>query len=131
MPEAVTVVLVDDHPFIVEVLSTVIRTQPDLDLLGVCESGAEALERVPGLDPQVIVLDNLLRDTTGVEVVARLREAGVGGRVLLFSALLDRGLADEALAAGVDGCISKRSKPDAVCAAIRRVAAGEQVVELP
>jgi DNA-binding NarL/FixJ family response regulator len=125
----VRVVIVDDHPFIVQVLSVALRADPGLELLAVCECGGDALAEVPALDPDVVVLDHMLRDMTGGDVLRELRARGCGARFLMFSAMLDQALADEMLAAGAAGALSKRTKPDGVVAAIHRVAAGETVVE--
>jgi DNA-binding NarL/FixJ family response regulator len=122
------VAVVDDHPFIVKVMSTAIDEAVDLELAGVCETAAEALERVPGMAADVVLLDHHLRGAVeGAELLGQLREAGVAARFLLFTA--DEEVAARALGLGASGCVSKRNKPAVVCDAIRRVGAGETVFE--
>jgi|SRR5687767_6364018 len=58
-------------------------------------SGSEALKMVDDVAPGVIVLDHLMPDTTGLEVAAVLRERGYAGSIVLFSAYLGAGMANE------------------------------------
>jgi two-component system nitrate/nitrite response regulator NarL len=126
----VRVAVVDDHPFIVKVMTMAIESDAGLELAGVAETAEAALADLPALAADVVLLDHHLRgDVGGAELIAALRDAGMRGRVLLFTA--DDAVAARALEAGADGAISKRNGPGIVCDAIRRVAAGETVLEGP
>jgi two-component system nitrate/nitrite response regulator NarL len=127
---ALRVAVVDDHPFIVKVMTMAIESDAGLELAGVAETAEAALADLPAMRADVVLLDHHLRgETGGAELIAQLRTAGVDGRVLLFTA--DGEVAARALDAGADGAISKRNGPAVVCDAIRRVAAGETVLEGP
>jgi DNA-binding NarL/FixJ family response regulator len=116
------VAVVDDHPFIVKVMTTAIESTGDLELAGVSETAEDALERVPGLRADVVLLDHHLRgELEGADLILQLRDAGTTARMLLFTA--DEAVAARASELGADGVISKRSGPAEVCNAIRRVAA--------
>jgi DNA-binding NarL/FixJ family response regulator len=106
----VRVAVVDDHPFIVQVLTTAIADAGDLELAGVAGRA------------DVVLLDHHLRgDLAGAELITRLRDAGMMCRMLLFTA--DEAVAGRAAELGADGAVSKRSGTAEVLAAIRRVAA--------
>lgn len=124
----IRIAVVDDHEFIVGVLRQVFEDEPDLELVAVCGGAAEALERLPKADADVVLLDRVLQDGDGLELLRRLLDAGLDARVVLFSAGLDRRAAEDAVDAGAAGGISKLSGPSAVCEAIRRAAAGERVM---
>jgi two-component system nitrate/nitrite response regulator NarL len=118
----VRVAVVDDHPFIVQVLTTSIADAEDLELAGVAETAEEALALLPGSRADVVLLDHHLRgDLAGAELITRLRDAGMMCRMLLFTA--DEAVAGGAAELGADGAVSKRSGTAEVLAAIRRVAA--------
>jgi DNA-binding NarL/FixJ family response regulator len=128
--EPLRVAVVDDHPFIARVMRMAVDSAPDLELACVCETAEEALARLPGADAAVILLDHHLRgEMEGADLISRLRDAGVGARVLLFTA--DEEVAARALELGADGGISKRHGPAEVCDVLRRVAAGETVIGDP
>lgn len=124
----IRIAVVDDHEFIVGVLRHAFGAEPDLELAAVYGGASEALERLPEADADVVLLDRVLQDGDGLDVLRRLLDAGTDARVVLFSAGLDRQAAEAAVAAGAAGGISKLSGPRAVCEAIRRAAAGERVM---
>src|ERR1041385_7874062 len=74
MPETkpVTVVIVDDHPVVRDGLSAMISAEPDIELLGEASTGTEALEIIPKLRPAVCLMDLLLPDIGGAEVIRRI-----------------------------------------------------------
>jgi DNA-binding NarL/FixJ family response regulator len=123
----IRIAVVDDHEFIVGVLRRTFAAQADLELVAVCDRGAEALERLPEIDAEVVLLDRVLQDRDGLDVLEQLVAAGVQARILLFSAGLDREAAEAAVGLGAAGGLSKLSGAAAVCDAIRRAAAGEHV----
>lgn len=124
----IRVALVDDHAFLVEVLSRVLARAGDLDLVAVCTSGAEALSVLPSAGADVVILDQGLPDIEGLEVLRRLVADGITARVLMFSAGLRDDFAERALACGAAGAMSKLSGAVEVTDVVRRIAAGEQVV---
>jgi two-component system chemotaxis response regulator CheY len=124
----IRVAVVDDHRFLVKVLRRTMEGQEDMELICVCERGADALEHLPAAAADVVLLDQVLPDMDGTEVLRRLLAAGVESRFVLFSADLQGELAEEALALGASGCVSKLAGPADVCDVIRRVAAGERIV---
>src|SRR5271155_5815285 len=64
----ITVFLVDDHEVVRRGLIEVLKTDPELDVVGEAGSIAEALARIPGGCPDVAVLDVRLPDGNGIEL---------------------------------------------------------------
>jgi two-component system nitrate/nitrite response regulator NarL len=120
----VRVVVADDHPLYREGIARAIRQRPDLDLVGECGDGREALETIQRFQPAVSVLDMNLPSLTAIQVCRALADAAVATRVLVLTAFAESDLVYESIAAGARGYLLKDATREAVCDAIARVARG-------
>jgi DNA-binding NarL/FixJ family response regulator len=68
----VTVLIVDDHPVVRDGLNAILSTRPELKVIGEAGSGAEALQMAAQLRPQVVVMDLMLPDLHGAEVIKQI-----------------------------------------------------------
>ena len=118
----ITVLLVDDHPAVIEGLRKVLATQADIRVTGEARDGPTALRRAAALRPDVILLDLRLPGADGVQATRRLREQGLDSAVILLSAYGDQPYARHALAAGADDYLPKSSAPERLIASIRAAA---------
>jgi response regulator of citrate/malate metabolism len=97
----VTSVLVVDDDFMVARLNARFVERTDgFQVVGVAANGAEALEMATRLDPDLVLLDVHLPDVDGLEVLARLREAGSRAGVVMVTAERDADVVRSALAGG-------------------------------
>ena len=122
----IRVVLVDDHTAFREPLAFMIDREPDLTVIGQAGSVAEARPHVAGAD--IVVVDLDLPDGSGIELIRALSGANPHALALVLSAsgtALDRARAVEAGAAGL---LHKSTRLAAIIDAIRRLAAGEQLL---
>ncbi|MFC3442742.1 response regulator transcription factor [Sphingobium rhizovicinum] len=81
--------------------------------------GAIGLQRAGGGSHDVIILDRMLPHLTGIDIVTRLRVAGVGAPVLMLSALGRSEHRVEGLESGVDDYLAKPFEPDELVARVR------------
>ena len=119
------VLIVDDHPLVREWLTTLIERQPDLTVCGEAATAAEAMQAVAGSKPEVAIVDILLNDPSGIELIKDLKEACPSLRVLVLSMHEESHYAERALRAGAKGYIMKRETTRKVIEAIRRVQEGK------
>jgi two-component system NarL family response regulator len=94
-------------------------------VVGQAGQAAEALELVRQLAPDVIVLDIRLPDLNGIEVAARLRDAGVASRIVALSAFSDKRFVTAMVRAGAQAYVTKSAAGTELVRAIHAVAAGE------
>jgi two-component system nitrate/nitrite response regulator NarL len=121
----VRVVVADDHPLYRDGIARAITQRPDLELVGECGDGRDALEMVQALKPDVAVLDMSLPSLSAIRIASALAEARTPTRVIVLTAFTDGVLVYDAIAAGVRGYLLKDATRRAVCDAIARVARGQ------
>lgn len=125
---AVTCLLADDHPPVLEFLSRYLGRH-GLTITASTRDGAEALRRIEETRPSVAVLDVRMPRVSGIDVARRLAEAGAPTRVILYTGYGDGMLLADALDAGVVGLIDKEAPLDDLVRAIRIVADGGTYVD--
>ncbi len=124
MPD-IRVLIADDHPIVCKGIRNVLDAAVGIVVVGEAASGAEALQKIETLNPDVILLDMELPDLNGVEVLKRIIEAESPVRVLGLSSYDDREYISQLLALGASGYLIKDEVPDTITEAVRGVARGE------
>ncbi len=120
-----TVLLVEDHRMVREALSEALKKVPDIDIVGEAGDAHEALKLAAKLKPDVIVLDIRLPDVNGMEVAARLKDAGVTAKIVALSAFDDKRFVTAMVRAGASAYVTKSAAGTELVRAIRAVAAGQ------
>ncbi len=120
-----TCLVADDHPAVVQAVTDTLRAA-GYDVLP-CIGGVAALEQILAHEPEVAVLDGLMPDLPGVEVMRRA--AKVRTRFVLYTAFGDRALLQAALDAGVLGYVLKETPPEGLIEAIRRAEEGASWID--
>ena len=121
----IRVLLVEDHRMVREALSEVLAKVPDIEVVGEAGDARDCLEQAMALGPDVIVLDIRLPDLNGIEVAARLRDAGNTAKIVALSAFSDKRFVTEMLRSGASGYVTKAAAGTELVRAIRAVAGGQ------
>lgn len=128
MTGVVRVALVDDEPLIRSGLAAVIGAEPDLEVVGQAGDGSEVLDLVGRTAPDVVLMDVRMPRLDGIAATRALVRAGSAARVLVLTTFANDDHVFDALAAGADGFLLKRSTPEEVLHGIRTVARGESLL---
>ncbi len=123
-----TVLIVDDHPIVRQGLAQLIDQEPDLVVCGQAEDTHEAMQAIRTLNPDMVVVDISLKDTSGMELIKDLKVQYPDLAVLTLSMHDEAVYGERALRAGAKGYIMKQEATEKVVTAIRRVLAGEVYV---
>jgi two-component system, NarL family, response regulator DevR len=123
------VFLVDDHEVVRRGLRELFESEDDLTVVGEGATAEEALARVPPSQPDVAVLDVRLPDGDGVEVCRDLRSAMPELKCLMLTSYADDEALFSAILAGASGYVLKQIKGSDLVSAVRRVAAGESLLD--
>ncbi|MBI4903404.1 MAG: response regulator transcription factor [Acidobacteria bacterium] len=121
--------LIDDHALFREGLATVLEGKGGFTVLGKADSVRSALDALPGIYPDLILLDVDLGNGRALEFLRKAREQQLNAPVLIVTAGVSDFEAMQLVHAGVRGIFHKHNPPDALCEAIRKVAAGDVVME--
>jgi two-component system, NarL family, response regulator DevR len=125
----VRIFLLDDHELVRRGLRDLIEAEDDLEVVGEAGTAEEALRRVPATRPDVAVLDVRLPDGDGVEVCRELRSADPDLHCLMLTSFSDDEALFNAIMAGASGYVLKQVKGNDLVDAIRRVAAGQSLLD--
>lgn len=120
----IRVFVVDDHEVVREGLVRMLSRLPDIEIVGTAGSGEEAIEKVPYLAPNVVLLDLRLPGVQGLEVLRTLMTLTDPPRVLVLTVHDDEDLVLGASRLGAMGYVLKNTSRSELATAIRRVAAG-------
>jgi DNA-binding NarL/FixJ family response regulator len=115
----IRVLLVDDDAMYRRIFTLLLERLPDIRVVAQAASLAEARTMLGGVD--VAILDRVLLDGDGLELIGKLRGASPGVKVLVMSAFADLVNQQEALEAGADRALGKVEPPEEVFAAIRQL----------
>ena len=118
------VLIVDDHPVVWEGLALRINRQPDLAVCGEARSPAAALKLIATAKPDIAVIDLMLRDGGGLDLIRDIATRHPGLPTLVFSGYDERLYAPRALRAGARGYVMKQEATEKVVEAIRYVLDG-------
>jgi DNA-binding NarL/FixJ family response regulator len=119
-----TVYIVDDHPLFASMLSEVLTQSGEFKLLGTAGDGATALEFLRQTDVDIVLVDLLLPEVSGLEFLAALRELRPKARPVVLSGLTSDESVAAAFSAGAATFISKRADVTEILATLRGVARG-------
>lgn len=124
----IRVLIADDEAMIRSALAALLRLEDDIDVIGECADGLEAVAMAEKLQPDVCLLDLEMPGLDGVEVAERLRRT-VATRCVVVTRHARPGVLRRALGSGVAGFLPKSRGAGEVAEVIRRVAAGGRYVD--
>ena len=114
-------VLADDHPIFLGGLRTLLSAENDFEIVGEADTGPAALRLVLEKRPDVAILDVTIPQLNGIAVARRIGEDCPGTRILMLTLHEDRAYLHQALQAGVQGYVLKRSASAFLVQAIRAI----------
>ncbi len=118
------ILLVDDHPIVLEGLRLMLEREAGLEVIGGADDGATALEQARQLAPDLVLMDMGLGDMDGLEAARHILAEQPQTRILILSGLVDSNAVNEGLAAGVKGFLLKTNAAEELIRAIRAVMEG-------
>jgi two-component system, NarL family, response regulator LiaR len=129
MPK-IRVALVDDHRVVQTGLRSYLESFDDIEVIGAASSGEEALEKLEGWLPDVVVMDlRMPGGMDGIEATRRVRALSPHTQVVVLTAHTDEARVVAALRAGAIGYVRKDAQPEVFLAAVRGAARGQSVLD--
>jgi DNA-binding NarL/FixJ family response regulator len=125
----VKVLIADDQRVVREGLAIVVEGFPDTEVVGLAGDGAEALELVESVAPDVVLMDLRMPNVDGVEATRAIRELHPNVAVVVLTTYADDDSIVAALSAGAAGYLTKDAARDDIRRAVEAAAAGQAVLD--
>ncbi len=125
----IRILLVDDHAVVRAGYSSLLSGAPGIEVAGEADNGNAALKAFVDSAPDVVIMDLSLPGIGGLEAIRRIIARDARARVLVFSMHEDIAFVEQALQAGACGYITKRSAPQVLVEAVRRIAGGDTYID--
>ncbi len=122
----VTILLVDDHPMIRQGLRNLLHGQTDIKVTDEAADGLEALRKIELCKPDILLIDIMMPNLNGLEVIRQVPKLSPATRVVVFSMQGAEPYVVEVLKAGAMGYILKDAGPAEILTAIQSVLQGER-----
>jgi len=127
--KTITVLLADDHAIVRRGFRRLLEDDPDIVVVGEASDGDEAIRLAADLKPRVVVMDAAMPNTNGLAATQAITAKWPAIAVLMLSMHSEQTLVRQALAAGAKGYVLKNAMDLDLAAAVKRVAAGETVID--
>ena len=127
MSETIRVLIADDQALVRAGFKMILDAEDDLEVVGEASDGAEAVQRIRELKPDVVLMDIRMPELDGIEATRQVTEDGEV-RVLMLTTFDLNEYVYEALRAGASGFLLKDVPPEQLVAGIRVVAEGEALL---
>ncbi|MBQ0992271.1 response regulator transcription factor [Micromonospora sp. PSH03] len=125
----IRVFLLDDHEVVRRGLADLLHAAGDIEVVGESGSAREATARIPALKPDVAILDARLPDGSGIDVCRDVRTVDSSIRGLILTSYEDDEALFAAIMAGADGYVLKQIRGTDLVDGVRRVAAGQSLLD--
>ena len=121
----ITVLIADDHPIVQQGMKYLLDVQEDIQVAGVANDGAEAIDLVAAACPDVVLMDLNMPGVDGIEATRRIRAISPGTQVVILTSHHQDAMVFPAIKAGALSYLLKSASPDEVVDAIRAAARQE------
>jgi NarL family two-component system response regulator LiaR len=117
--------IVDDHPVVRKGMVAMLNTEPDIEIVGECSNGEEAITKSFELIPDVILMDLMMPKVSGIEAIKQILQKLPQIRILVLTSFTSSDKIMASIDAGAKGYMLKDSDPDDLIKAIHQVYRGE------
>lgn len=126
--ERIKVMVVDDQLDLAKEISSVLATDRQLEVVGIATDGFDALEQMPELNPDVVLLDIRMPNMNGVVATQRIKTEYPHAKVLILTTFDDSDYILSAINNGASGYLLKDIGGDALIAAVKNAHAGDTIL---
>uniref|UniRef100_UPI0035AE05A4 response regulator n=1 Tax=Promineifilum sp. TaxID=2664178 RepID=UPI0035AE05A4 len=120
----IRIIIADDHSVVRQGLRMFLGLDPDLEVVGEAVNGAEAVQRVEALQPDVVLMDLIMPVMSGLEATAEIRRRGLPAQVIVVTSVIEEAAVTAVIKAGAIGYLLKDTEADELRRAIKAAAAG-------
>jgi len=124
----ISILLIDDHAIVREGYRALLAKQTGLQVIAEAENAIQAYQLFKQFQPDLVITDMSLPGSSGLQLIARIKQYSVDAKILVFSMHQNPAFAEQALRAGALGYVSKSSEPEVLLRAIQDVYSGKHML---
>ena len=117
----IKVLIADDHAVVRQGITSILKTEKDIQVVGEAEDGMQTIEKVKALKPDVLLLDIAMPNINGLEAVGLVRDSVPESAIVVLSMYDNENYIQRVLNSGALGYVLKASDPSEISRAIRSV----------
>jgi len=126
MKNKIKILLVDDHRLVQDGIASILEHVDGISICGKCSNGEEAIGLVQSLQPDVVLMDIVMKEMTGIEATRWIKEQNNKVKVILISTEVKKEFVSTGIKSGIDGYLPKDVSKEILLEAIQKVYAGER-----
>ena len=126
----VSVAIADDHRIVLESLALLLERSGPYEVVGTAETGPDTVDMMSRLNPDVAIVNLLMPDLNGVEVTRQVRQHGLTTKILILTTVSAEEMVHAALAAGVDGYLTKDASSAELLEALQTIRSGHRFLSM-
>ncbi len=123
------IMIVDDHEVVRLGMRAAFEAEPDLAVVGEASNGAEALAKMPVLDPELILMDVRMEKMDGIEACREIKSRYPGVIILMITSYTDEDAVISSILAGASGYLLKHLSRAELLRSIRLAASGQSLID--
>jgi len=123
------IMIVDDHEVVRLGMRAAFEAEPDLTVVGEASNGAEALAKIPVLDPQIILMDVRMEKMNGIEACREIKSRNPDIQILMITSYTDDDAMISSILAGASGYLLKHVSRAELLRSIRLIASGHSLID--
>ena len=124
----ITIIIVDDHRLVRETWSFILNSDPRFKVVGECECGEDAVEVIPQMQPDIVIMDINLPGISGIDATEQIVQSGCPSKILGVSLHSDPNYARRMIQKGAMGYVTKNSAREEMFEAILKIQDGQKYV---
>ena len=126
--EPIRVLVVDDHALFRRGLEMVLAHEPDIEVVGEAEDGAEAVEKAVETTPDIVLMDVRMPKRGGIDACTAIKDAVPSSKIIMLTISDEEVDLYDAIKAGAMGYLLKEISIEEVASAIRAVHGGQSLI---
>jgi two-component system chemotaxis response regulator CheY len=114
------ILIVDDASYMREMIKDIL-TKGGYEIAGEAENTPDAISKYPSLKPDLVTMDIVMKDKTGIDGVKEIMKTDPNAKILMVSAMGQQAMVVEAIQAGAKGFVIKPFKPEVLLEEVKRI----------